>query len=124
MRDILFRAKRKDDGKWAYGSLIKVSFHNQKNVVCIVGNDLNKPIPVDPETVGQYTGICDANKKKIYEGDIIHLQRKDKRGRVFWYNNDASLSMKIGNGYVLGLSAEETEDYKVIGNVYDGEKDK
>lgn len=78
MREILFRGKRIDNGEWAYGSLIKVTLGG-KTVYLIFGDDftfdgsdvkaLNHAM-VDPETVGEYTGLT-ANGKKIFEGDIF-----------------------------------------------------
>jgi len=83
MREILFRGKQKD-GKWIFGSLI-----HRGDYCCILppdgvlhdseepymdpelGTFDGKAIPVDPETVGQYTGINDCHKAKIFEGDIV-----------------------------------------------------
>ena len=73
MREIIFKAKRIDNGEWVEGLLTVMwgQYH------IINPNDENTAYPIDTETICQYTGLTDKNGRKIWENDIVFVTDGD-----------------------------------------------
>lgn len=73
MREILFKAKQIDNGEWIEGCL--VIDHSRSNLFeyrmqPVESGVLYAP-PIDPETICQFTGLCDKNGNKIWKNNIL-----------------------------------------------------
>ena len=120
MREILFRGKRTDNGEWEYGDLWCNPYG--KRVVCIVSpiNDQGTTggNEVDPETVGQYTGLKDKNGTKIFDGDAVWFSDEKERGVVYFDNSCARFAVRFDT-FDAAFDHLYSNDLEIIGNVHD-----
>ena len=128
MREILFRGKSLKTGEWVHGL---ITGHKPGASMSFISNaDYPWEISVIPETVGQWTGVLDSDGAKIFEGDILEIEKGTRKYRrqVKWFGHVQLPSFELvdTDGFVPGgdfpghLVWDEYGAYRyVIGNIYD-----
>jgi uncharacterized phage protein (TIGR01671 family) len=133
-REIKFRAKDKRSGEWCIGELHLAS------KVPHIHSDVLSSIPINPDTIGQFTGLKDKNGKDIYEEDIVEWlffytiyssngaggDREELLKGVIEWRQGGFVFRVLENDFenagwysISDLHTETQTDVEVIGNIYD-----
>lgn len=113
MREILFKAKRLDNGEWVRGYYINIAKIN--HFICtgkikldgaVKGIIAPEMYAIDPDTLCQYTGFTDKNGKKIWENDIAHIRSSGLSGYGV---------IKYENGNLVLVDAKRKRTYSMYG---------
>lgn len=122
MREILFKAKT-INGNWVNGLLAN------KDDKWYISNKAGMPFAYDvrPETLCQFTGLCDKNGKKIWENDILmaHLDESYPEYATYetvewctagWVAHEAGCTDREY------LDEFDLEHFEVVGNIFDNKE--
>lgn len=121
MREILFCARRIDNGEWVEGYPVK--YPSGKVVIfkeCGEPPDILLRCEIDPETICQYTGMKDKNGNRIWENDILRIENSMDEGignikfcGGMWYVDGKP------NNSLYDIVEYDEADVEVIGNIFD-----
>ena len=132
MRTIKFRAKR-TNGEWVVGNFIHhfaTCFKNKERYSIFLpkpknDNDGYWVEDIDPDTIGQFTGLYDCDGNEIYEGDIVKWKADNLLYAVIFnwgmfYASVEVCNQEIYGGFPLHTLAEGNgKDIEIVGNIYD-----
>lgn len=113
-REILFKAKRKDNGEWVEGDLL----HTRHADVVLVSDFKDQLFRCDGNTLCQFTGLTDKNGEKIWENDILELLDEDGYFACEWEEDTARFVMN-GDEIIVDFDNYWGYQVEVIGNIFD-----
>ena len=121
MREILFRGKTIDSPRWVEGYYAFDGMHliERKSIECPRYWEVN---PINPNTLGQFTGLYDKNGVRVFEGDIVHHINElvcEDMGQVYWDEKRCQFARTTRGPYRVSFELSPYATYEVIGNIFD-----
>lgn len=128
MRDILFKAKRKDNGEWVEGYLTKAKWYlDGEEIFAILPTDVciyphcefSEWITIDENTICQYTGLTDKNGNKIWENDVVLDSEEREVYKMVWSQDSMRYCVEKASGFDYEFDSSYASSIEVIGNIFD-----
>ena len=126
MREILFRAKRMVSEKWVEGNYVeKYDLLGKRHLILYADNYVRwKCVEIVPETLCQFTGLCDKYGNKIWENDILmaHLDEsypEDATYETVEWGVAGWVGHETGSVDRQYLDEFDLENFEVVGNIFD-----
>lgn len=120
MREILFRGKRISDGEWVEGYLGVEVGGAPVIEYCGTDEDVGDYVEeqfVNPESIGEFTGLTDKNGVKIFEGDICWFYGGEYYSGSWEHNAIVAITDITDDEQIHYL--KNAEYCEIIGNVFD-----
>ena len=127
MREHLYQGKRLDNGEWIEGYYCRANCFlgqwGEWHLIAIKDDDLI--VPVDPETVSEFTGLPDKNGKRIFEGIIRQLRTREDIALVEYDSKTGGYRLKVYNNGKYKRISKFTKNHlwaynaEVVGNKWD-----
>ena len=124
MREIIFKAKRKDNGEWVEGYYLNIAKIN--HFICTGKIKLDGAVKgiiapemhaIDPDTLCQHTGLTE-NGKKIWENDIVEIASEDGYFLCEWDDDTARYNLN-GDGLTVDFDNYWSYEVEIVGNIFD-----
>lgn len=127
MEEILFKAKRIDNGEWVEGDIL----HTKHHEIVIISDYEDKAYRCDGTTLCQFTGLTDKNGKKIWENDIVTITIEcddyfilSETGIVEYSYGQYELKVKTTDGKeaysnLINKLSEAPFEIEKLGNIFD-----
>ena len=129
-REILFKAKRIDNGEWVEGCIVidQSRLDRFKYRIQPIESGVLYAHPIDPDTLCQYTGLTDKNGKKIWENDILKCKKYIGGNFVDYCIEVGYVELKHGAFGLHRIKNDayyrpfkdwlEDYEYEVVGNIF------
>lgn len=132
MREILFKAKRINNGEWVVGQYVNTCYPGKDketgHFIVVYPNKYHK---IYTSTICQFTGLCDKNGNRIWDNDIVNTNSNLRAQIKFGLYSNSFSTRKYNQGFYVDFMDNEYYRHElgywagksvVIGNIFDNKE--